>query len=349
MKHISFNLTDSLNTPIMVTDSNGKVLYKNHFAKKVIKSPRLNASIEKHIDKNVQIAATASGTVKIVSTISNGNIFYRAFVVRILQSNHTYYIWLFGSPLQIPEPSEFDLYNLQKIENVICQNLHILNDLLFYSTKSSLDRYSKISTTFYEAMKYLNHFADDIEDFRVHKVLTSLKNKTEEIAELCHIRASIDLDEVSPNCFYHLPFKTFTVLYTQALLTMIKISSYKPVQVKFRQLDNIFKFELKAPIKPLKNIPENGSMLFEIAAAFPDEYFNIVFLEQIAQAKEYKIKYSVENEEGNLYLKLVFTADLSQKCPRVSENTDFISNLRFEMLEKRILEHLSFSIETFMN
>ena len=340
MRSTTLYLTDSVNTPILVTDNDGKVIYKNHCAKKCIKSPRLNASINKHINKKACVLSTPSGTVKISTIVNNNSAHKRAFVCRIIQNKNIYYIWIFASSLQIPETEDFDQLHLQKLEGFLKDAFDSLQALDFYANKSSIERYSKISSPFFEAMQYLKYSDNNNEKFKTYRILNSLKEKTLELAKLYNVRIDIDTESVDNTNFYHLPFKSFSSLYIQVLLILLKISSYAPVRIKCSQQAEVFTFELEAAIKPMKSIQNCGFMLFEIASVFPDEYFNIIFIEQFAILKGYKTKYQLTKRDQKLYLTLSFTTSLEETSLVVQDDNIVAANMYFAQLEQTIFAYM---------
>lgn len=336
MSTISFNFADNLNSPIIISDIDGKVIYKNHSAKRCVKSPRIAANINKYINKKAPEVNNSSDRIRIVTINNYGAIHKRAFVCRVIDGNDEMDIWFFGSSLQITDISGLEAFNLKKLEKCLDNIIETLKTLDFQANKSSIDRYMQIGIPFLEAMRNMRYSVDNEYKFRAHQILESIKNKIYDLAHIYSLRVEIETDAVDPGNFYHISFETLSTLFVQLLLTMLKVSHFSPVTVNCSQQAEYLNIKAVAPIKLLKNIPRNGSILFELASAFPDEYFNILFLEQYALMNDYKIKYKITEGNSVQMLEIEFLTSLDTEKYILNTDNPMANTIVFSELEKRI-------------
>jgi len=337
---LSFNFADTLNTPVIVSDSSGKVVYKNHCATRCIKSPRRNSTINKHISKKIPTLKSPTGIIEIQGIINRDSIYRRAFVCNLEKDGEHFKVWIFSSFMQTVDIEDLEYFNLNKLEKCLMDGISSIESIDFCANRSSIERYDRIARPFFDAMKYLKPKEDPMGKFRVYNILKSIEKKTAELCAAYSARVEFVMGAVNPSNYYHLSFESFTAIYTNALLTLLKMADYSPVRVEFNQHVEFFDMTMTTIVKPLRSIPEKGTLLFEVAAGFPDEYFNILFLEQFALLNEYKIKYTSQKVADGVLLTVNFKTSLREKYLSVQDTCDFVIQLNFDTIEINLREYM---------
>ena len=328
---------DNLMIPVITATRDGMITYKNRAAKRCIPSPRMKANIFHHINKDNDKVRRDLGNVRVEHIKNDRSIFNRALVVCDTEIGDE--IWFFSPELQLFEPEDINDHHITAMAEWLRENVAIIIGNDNTPTESRFKRYQRAGEELLYAMKYL-----DIERIskyiRLADIISSLKEKTEELAGNLNLRISFSVGILfDPHGACTVRFRPFASVYAQLLNLIVRISkqpvcSVEAIQIQDK-LDMIFTSNI--PTSPF--MTAEGSDLCALQKAFPNEAVNILFLEQNFKFMNYKLYYTL-TADGLLTLHLYVPINDKRGYPVREKKPAMVVQRIFQRAEKRVHEYL---------
>ncbi|MBE6573871.1 MAG: hypothetical protein E7652_05695 [Ruminococcaceae bacterium] len=331
MKNEQFRFAEFLNTPIMITTLDGKIVHKNPAARRCIKRPILSTNIYKYTTTGIKHTDRP-----VVFKLANYDTFYRTALVYTHKIKDTVFkVWVFSIFMQINDYEDICTLNLTDFAKCF----EAVGDIS--NSYSVLHKYNTIEIPLLYAVKQLDRTEDTVGSFRVYSILTSLEKMTLELFEKRHYKINFDLGTVNPSNFYHLDFRSFSIVYTLSLLTMLKLTDSREISICFGQQSELFNMSMSFYINDDIPIKEGKISFCDIAEAYPNELLNILILDKYTSFREYTAECNVKELGYIKQLTIDLTLSLSRKDSYLSAPNQMAEKIFFERLEKLIYTQMS--------
>ncbi len=319
--------------PILITDGEGIIIYKNRAAKRCIPSPRLKANINNYTAARMKKFRVQKGELKIDFIRNSETVFNRALVMPYGNNEE---MWCFMPELLISEPE--DLYSfIERIDAEVLSTLFRgIPEETDRKNKSLFVRYQRVYTELLSSMKHLNTESRACH-FSASEVLSSLKKRTSELAFLYGLRMSFDIGIVDLWDQYVLKFETFASAYIQLLTLSFRLTDTTGCAVTvFPSKGTLLLTVTSALPKTAATIPciINEQLLYRL---YPEQTANILLLDATAKLYGYTLNISVVDDR----LALTISVPLENRAALLHQETArIILQNRFERLEKRFYEYM---------
>lgn len=330
-KNITRRVTvDNFRTPVIITDPNGRIKYKNNAAKHCIPYPRVNANIKiNHRLEADLFYDTDDGNVALRCIKNDKSIFNRAIVTTMPNCNDR--LWLFCYELQLMEAEE--LAYARPVFSEIAEAMVSTLDLYREQKPLSFDRYRRLGEEMLKAVKYLAP-TPHTERFFLSRILSSLKEGTLALAEATGFRICFEGFPFSPFFDYYFSYRAFAVVYIQLLSTVLRISKNKQCTVSAGVRDLELILTVEADIPPCRGIYPNAT-IFDLIKEHSEEALNLLMLEQTVKRHGYILRCKLEDER----LLISVRCSLQKYIPDILRSglPDYISQIYLSRVEKRNL------------
>lgn len=327
------NTHDNITIPILITDGNGVIIYKNRAARRCIPSPRLKANINNYIAVKMKRFRVQKGNVRIDFIRNSETVFNRALVFTYNGGE----AWCFAPELIISEPEELHRF-VERIDGKVLPD--ILADIAQESDskdKILFGRYQRVYTEFISMMKRLNT-ESRIYRFPASDVITSLKEQTRELATRCGLRISFDIGITELWDPYYLEFERFASVYVQLLTLALKLTDISGCALTAYPSKDKFVLTVTSALPKSTDFLPPVISTEVLCRLYPSECANILLLDAQARLGGYSLDtyildgrlalgISVPMEDKNV-------ATMHQNLPKL------IIRSRFERLEKRLGEYM---------
>lgn len=308
----SFTAADNFNLPLIITDSNGKVLYKNNSALFSMKKIRRSSSILSYLTDKGPDSEKALKAPCFKSIFLDGTIYTNAFVRPFRTADTDLCIWLFSlyfNGTEKPDLLEQELYT----ELTDC----MIDYICTYSSDtpppceiSTTLRFNNAIHNLFRTLSFTFHSENK---FRVHDVVTSVCDITKDVANIYGKTLFFDTTLLDPSNYTNISFEGFANLFTHTLITMFKMSCRPEMEITFSQFFSKFHMSMTITTDLHDHTPESGSGISDLYPLFPDHKLNLLVLDSIISFYDYTVGYSFKERYGRHYLELSFSTDITLK------------------------------------
>lgn len=335
-----FDFSEKLNTPIIISDTEGTVIYKNRSARICIKLPACGANICERIRKDFLVPRYNSLKCRIEVIRNPEAIFRNALVVLTELDEDPCYIWIFPLSIQMLLPDDFDALSYETFKEIHRSTIEFLKMATNDPDVKSITRYSKLSAPMIKTINRLveirsNNMPDS---FDVVKVIDSLRELTRDMARKYAFRVQFVRRPLDRNYQCMISYRNFAMAYSQLLMLVLKVTNYSPVKIMMDHNENIFVAIFSVKYDHTMSLPPFGKNLESFACAFPDEFENILIFEQFARSVNYRISYDISPDPDdkmlNIRLSMPTRYETKVRCPSI------MPFLRMRMLQEEMAGYM---------
>ncbi|MBQ4602919.1 MAG: hypothetical protein IJB24_08665 [Clostridia bacterium] len=327
------NIHDNVMIPILITDRDGIIIYKNRAAKRCVPSPRLKANINNYIAARMKKFRVHKGDARIEFIRNSETVFNRALVFPYGKDE----LWCFIPELIISEPEELHRF-VERIDSDSLSSLFTdISEDTDNKDKVMFGRYQRVYTDLISTMTKLNS-ESKIYHFPASDIITLLKKQTGELAFRHGLRMSFDIGITDLWEPYHLEFETFASVYIQLITLAFRLTDTSGCAV------TAYPSKDKFVLTVTSALPRSVEYLPPVLTAdvlcrmYPKETANILLLDAEARLNGYSLDTFML--DGRLALSISVPMEnrnavtLHQNLPRI------ITQSRFDRLEKRLYEYM---------
>lgn len=325
---------DNVTIPILITDSDGIIIYKNRAAKRCIPSPRLKANINNYIAAKMKKFRVQKGNLRIEFIRNSETVFNRALVFDSADGGK---IWCFFPELIISEPEVLYRFLERTDSDLLRSFFDDIDEKSGQKDKMLFTRYQRVYTELISAMTKLNT-ENRIYRFPASVIITSLKRQTGELAARYGLRISFDIGITELWKPYHLEFESFAAVYIQLLTLALRLTDISGCALTAYPSKDKFILTVTAAL------PETADRLPPVITTealcnlYPAETANILLLDTQARLGGYMLDTYIL--DGRLALGISVPMEdrsmtiLHQTMPKL------VTKSRFDRLEKRLGEYM---------
>ncbi len=327
------NSYDSIIVPVLLTDGDGIIIYKNRAAKRCIPSPRLKANIRNYLNNRMKRFRVIHGSMRLEFIRNSESVFNRALVLGHPDGTE---LWCFVPELAIYEPEELERFidRLDPVEvGSVLDNLDSCDEV---QDRFLFNRYQRVYTDMLCAMKELSLEGKRI-PFSACDVLESLKGKTAELALRYGLRMSVDMGSYEMYKNRYLELESFASVYIQLLSLCIRLTDTTGCAVTVASSSHGLNLTVTSAL------PEGGCATGSLSAdilcnIYPKQASNIQLL--MASVNSYGYTLNAYPLDGRLAITVSVPTDESDAVTLRQSVPAIIMQSRFGRLEKRFYEYM---------
>ncbi len=327
-------MPDSLFIPVIITDENGKVTYKNIAAKRCIPSPRKGGNLLKYTDGTPPLPSGSD--ISIITVINSTSVFNRAFVVEYENENY----WIFSPELALAEPENITRILSSKLETLSVHIKKLIESIKAERADFSATRFFRMEEELLFALKKIS-LRHSYGAFKANDVIFAIYEETLRISSALNFRVRISVENKASENNKLLRFIPLALTYIYSLLFFLNISKKAECSVKILYLNDRIDLLLSTPL----TLPENRicKSLEDIAELLPKDQLNLMLLLQSSSINELNIFFNIDHD-GILTLRL---------SPPIEEADDMflfqpvVSAQKEELT--RIKEHIARCVNNMLN
>ncbi len=268
MNELCNTALENLNTPIIICSKQGKILYKNRIARRMLPHPKAGGNIHKYVyaknDENKHIL--------ICSVINHDSFIRNAAVVEDEQGNE---IWFFYLPFQIADPEDFmEDMSVKTAESAVALR-DFVTELSAFGREDALpaDRCARLCDYLYTALGEIHH-TRQFDNFGLYDIVQAIKETAEELIPKFWFRVTLNTDFIDPAEVYSTSFRNFASVFVQILMIMLRMSMGAEVKINMTQAYSDVHIEYLAKAKREgigKCVPDSEKLNLEyLKMIFPD-------------------------------------------------------------------------------
>ncbi len=310
---------DELDTPIIICNSSGLVVYKNAAAMRSIRLPRRNTHIQFHLDRGglSEYENIPSRKKPSVITVDTGDRRANAFVMPYKRGVESCSLWVFFSLLQINALSrvfgDFER-DLCDVGYEICDIIRCLDEKTFtLDERVRTEADKRIEKRMEKILDYL-FSSSDLRRSSVYSFESAI-NLLSEITERSFEKIGYDVRFNSNKGNAHkwamnsLDFRGFLMLYLYFTTFAVKLSRDRRVDISVSEEESNIKittvFSLGYPQFTIKN----GRDLEDLIALAPKSALNLLVVSRICKNHNYECLYDVtEDAHDNVVINISIPA-----------------------------------------
>ncbi len=300
---------DELDTPVMICNSSGLVVYKNASAMKNVRLPRRNTHVQFHLDRggiseyeNIPMRKKPS-----VITVDTGDRRANAFVMPYKRGTENCSLWVFFSMLQINALSRiFTEYerDLCDIGYEICDIIRCLDEKTFtLDERVRADADRRIERRMERILDYMFSFGDVRRSAACtfDSAISLLSDVTERsFGKIGYdVRLSENREKMQKWSVNTLDFRGFVVLYLYVTVFAAKLSRDRRVDITLLENDEsiIFRTEFSLGYPPFT--VKGGRDISRLIPLAPKYALNLLIISRICTNHSYECVYDVTEEDHN--------------------------------------------------
>lgn len=304
------NITDyvgsleEVSTPVIILDSEGRVIYKNTSAIRSVRLPRRNTHIFAHLDKTGigEYEKIQKRRKPSVITVNTGDRNARAFVSKYTRDGEDCSIWIFVSHLQTGATSRVFNQIESSINLAAGEICDIVKEIdrrgrnLNVRMKGAADK--KISKSFFSLIDRIYKAETDprASMYAVDKAVEILTGAAERTLSHFGFRARIDRSGMGLPMGYLVDYRAFSSAFTHLLVFAAEASASKAIEVtcSFEDESIVTRMGFTLPIPPEYVSGEKDvSKLVHIC---PASTVDIIVFEKVCKSFGYDFEFSVTED-----------------------------------------------------
>lgn len=287
-------MLENLFIPVITTDKNGTITYKNTAAKRCVPTPRRGGNILKHTLPPVPCLNIEK--VLILSVENTTSVFNRAFVLEY--ENEIY--WIFSPELALAEQNDIIRIPPSDLEQLLSHIKILIEWTKTANTHPCVTRLFRMEEEMFYALKKigLRYYYGK---FDSENVISSIYEETLRISNALNFRISVILENDPFIDKKQIRFIPLAVTYIYSLLFFLNIGSSAECKVKIRHTNDKIDFLLKTSLC----LPKDRlyKSIEDIAELLPKDALNLMLLIQNAALNELSIFFNLDGD-GVLTLRL---------------------------------------------
>ena len=322
---------DELDTPIIICNSSGLVVYKNYSAMRNIRLPRRNTHIQFHLDRGglSEYENIPSRKKPSVISVDTGDRRANAFVMPYRRGIENCSLWVFFSMLQINALSRiFTEYerDLCDVGYEICDIIRCLDEKTFtLDEKVRADADKRIERRMEKILDYMIVGGDlrRGSTYSFENAISLLSEVTERSFEKIgyDVRFSANKENTNKWAVNSLDFRGFLMLYLYLTSFAVKLSRDRRVDISVNEgeADITLKtvFSLGYPQFTVKN----GKDLADMISLAPKSALNLLIISRICKNHSYECVYDItEDNHDNVVINIRVPACKSVMVHAASDN-----------------------------
>lgn len=279
---------DSALIPVIFTDKNGCITYKNQAAKRCIPSPRTGGNMNKYI-KTTYISGTKIENIGIQFIENEKSIFKSAFILKQEKID----IWIFPAEFQLSEPEDISEISKNSLNNLADG----MSNLIFDCRTDSVDlpspmRYQRMEEELLKALKQINP-DKNASPFRISDILDSLSEMTQKLSASLNFRVRFNFNIRDSKMGYRIKFAPFAMIYTYILIFMLSRSKNCECCIDAFRIGDVVKFTFRTVIDKTDTVSSDNNDFSYLASLFPKDQINLMLINQTAALSGFKINWSL--------------------------------------------------------
>ncbi len=297
---------DELDTPIMICNSSGLVVYKNASAIKNVRLPRRNTHVQFHLDRGdiSEYENIPSRKKPSVICVDTGDRRANAFVMPYKRASENCSLWVFFSFLQINALSRvFVDYerDLCDVGYEICDIIRCLDEKTFtLDEKAHADADLRIERRLERILEYM--FSGG--GLRKNSAATfeSTVNLLREVSERSFDKLGYDV-RFSGSCEKRIPrmldMRGFIVLYLYATVFACKLSRDRRVEISVSEKDDDLYLKVEFSLGYPQFTVKSSKDVFDLVGLAPKFALELLIISRLCKNHGYDCLCSVSEDSHN--------------------------------------------------
>ena len=327
------NVFDSVIVPVMITDKDGNIQYKNDAAGYCIPSPRTGGNLRKCI-KNILVSDISPDGARILSVENKRSIFRRAVILPRDKTD----IWLFFAELQLSEPEEIVLISKAFLRAFTESVASIFDGLENADESMSQRRYYRMEEELLKALRTIN-FEKNTRPFSVTDILSSLSEATSKLSNALNFRVRFDFDIRDSQMGYRIKFAPFAMVYTYILIFLLHESVNCECYVNAVREKDVIRFTFGTTVNTQADITAGSRDFTQLSSLFSRDRFNLMLIAQRAALHNFKPLWFL-TDKGELTLSLTVPLNNTKGMFLFQPIAATVVQREFDRKNKRVLEFL---------
>ncbi|MBR3715170.1 MAG: hypothetical protein IKM18_04610 [Clostridia bacterium] len=322
---------DELDTPIMICNSSGLVVYKNYSAMRNIRLPRRNTHIQFHLDRGglSEYENIPSRKKPSVISVDTGDRRANAFVMPYRRGIENCSLWVFFSMLQINALSRiFTEYerDLCDVGYEICDIIRCLDEKTFtLDEKVRADADKRIERRMEKILDYM-FVGGDLRRGSIYSfenAISLLSEVTERSFEKIgyDVRFSANKDHNNKWAVNALDFRGFLMLYLYLTSFAVKLSRDRRVDISVDEGEADITLKIVFSLGYPQFTVKNGKDLADMISIAPKSALNLLIISRICENHSYGCVYDItEDDHDNVVINIKVPACKSVMVHAASDN-----------------------------
>lgn len=300
---------DELDTPIIICNSSGLVVYKNNSAMRSIRLPRRNTHIQFHLDRGglSEYENIPSRKKPSVISVDTGDRKANAFVMPYKRGVDNCSLWVFFSMLQINALSRvFVDYerDLCDVGYEICDIVRCLDEKTFTldeRVRSEADR--RIERRMEKILDYMFAGGDPRRSsvYTFENAINLLSEVTERSFEKIGYDVSFSANKVNSHklAVNSLDFRGFLMLYLYLTSFAVKLSRDRRIDVNIVEEESNIKITTAFTLGYPQFTVKSGRDIADLISLAPKSALDLLIVSRICKNHMYECEYDVTEDSHN--------------------------------------------------
>ncbi|MBE6619289.1 MAG: hypothetical protein E7626_05875 [Ruminococcaceae bacterium] len=297
---------DELDTPIMICNSSGLVVYKNASAIKNVRLPRRNTHVQFHLDRGgvSEYENIPSRKKPSVISVDTGDRRANAFVIPYKRATESCSLWVFFSFLQINALSRIFVdyeRDLCDVGYEICDIIRCLDEKTFtLDERVHADADARIERRMERILSYM-FSAGDIRKNSASTFKNAI-NLLHEVTERSFDKLGYDVrfsGQCNKNIPHMLDMRGLIVLYLYASVFACKLSRDRRVEMNMSQSGDNLSFRIEFSLGFPQFTIENSKDVFDLVGLAPKFALELLIISRICKNHGYECVCNVTEESHN--------------------------------------------------
>ena len=306
---------DELDTPIIICNSSGLVVYKNSSAMKNIRLPRRNTHIQFHLDRGgvSEYENIPSRKKPSVISVDTGDKKANAFVMPYKRGADNCSLWVFFSMLQINALSriftEFER-DLCDVGYEICDIVRCLDEKTFtLDERVRADADKRIERRMEKILDYMFSSGDPRKKsvYTFENAINLLSEVTERSFEQIGYDVRFTLDKESEHrwAVNALDFRGLLMLYLYLTSFAVKLSRDSRVDINVTEEESSIRIKTAFSLGYPQFTVKGGRELADLIALAPKSALHLLIISRICKNHSYECVYDVsEDNHDNVVINI---------------------------------------------
>lgn len=335
---------DNLETPVLICDPNGIVIYKNKLALETIRLPRRNTGVRSHLEQSGKTAFAAMLPDSKPQTIAvfTGDRSAKALVFPYRYRENDCTLWAFISFLQV-RPNSIIFSRMEEDIIRITGDLASLFTLL--AEQSAIPSGRRARSGDRRLSSKIEHIIDRVLDTRNERanwsVIDSLDILSNSVLPVFrHYGCEIVYQDKVPikDRYKYLNFRDFVLFYSYALAFCTQISRGHRITVDALTIDeSTIRFDIRFTILFSPIYGEKQTDFEKLIPLFPKNSVDLLIFSKLVQFRGYRIEYSVSEAHHN-NAQIIFDLPLTKSRGLAAPKNDEFENRLLANDCRRMLE-----------
>gem|GEM_PF-2361313 len=296
---------DELNTPIMMCDPDGLVIYKNEAAVKEVRLPKRRTHMQPHLnpDDLGKFGSISDMKKPGVFTVDTGDRKVRAFVVPYSRQGKKCSLWVFMAIIQINSKTRYTRAienDLMEGAGELCELIENIDEKSFYTgarKQVSVDK--RIRKKIDNVISYM--FGGEKELYPLGKGICLMTDAAVRTFGKFGYRITSNLSgfPVKESTGLYVDFKSFSLFFYHLLAYFIECGADGVMNVGFSLEDTVLKVKLLLSMPYPPYYTEVVSDFEKLAVLSPASIIDVLVLEKFAESYGYELSVAINDDHMN--------------------------------------------------